>query len=94
MEKGNTFKRNEIITLVHEKTGANRSSIIPSDYCYNRRNRGIKFPQMCLFERLETGNYKYLGPNYSYSGPVYFRERGMREDRIDGEWKNGIYYEG
>jgi len=90
---GISFTRSELVNLVHEKSGVNKSSIIPSDYCYNRRNKGINFPENCLFERIDKGLYVYLGRNYEYSGLVYFRERGMAEDGTAGEWKSGIYIE-
>lgn len=92
-EIGNTFTRSEIIDRVHEKSGFKRSSIIPSDYCYNRRNKGIIFPGWCLFERVENGMYKYLGPGYKYSGPVFFREKSMFEDGVFGHWRSGVYHD-
>ena len=60
----------------------NESSLIPSDYCYNTINRGIPFKNH-LFEKIEHDNYKVLGPNYKYSGVIYWKDRPV------GEWKSG-----
>ena len=38
---GTKMKRQEIIDLLSERFGTNPSSIIPSDYCYNMKNKGI-----------------------------------------------------
>lgn len=35
---GREFKTQEIIDIVKFKYGINYSSILPSDYCYNRMN--------------------------------------------------------
>ncbi len=70
-ERGKAFSRKEIIDLVLEKyPETNRSSIIPSDYCYNITNKGIPFDNH-LFEHIEIGRYKVLGPNYKYNGDIY-----------------------
>lgn len=74
--------------LVSTRFGTNPSSVIPSDYCYNRLNRGIAFKKH-LFVRVGRSEYKYVGPEYPYSGRIYSRPKGVNQDRIVGEWKNG-----
>jgi len=82
-EIGKLFTRREIVALVIEQyPDTNSTSIIPSDYCYNMINKGIIF-QNHLFEQLDTGNYKVLGKNYAYEGPIFWKGEKV------GEWKKG-----
>ena len=82
------FKRcGEILTakqiidaVVAAYPGTNRVSVIPSDYCYNILNRGIKFDSH-IFEQLASGHYKVLGSGYDYEGPVYWKGKKI------GEWR-------
>jgi hypothetical protein len=82
---GERFLREEIIDLVvNTYPGTNRSSIIPSDYCYNMINAGIPF-DFHIFESLDEGRYKCLGPNNSYTGPIYWKREQV------GKWEEGRY---
>lgn len=74
--------KNEIIKKYPE---TNPSSIIPSDYCYNIWNKGIKF-DFHLFDFLGDAQYKCLGENYPYNGNVYWKEKPV------GQWENGKFY--
>ena len=85
-----TFTTYEIKKMVHEKHNTNRSSIIPSDYCYNRINFGIEFDKH-LFVYLSRGKYQYVGENHPYEGIVYQRPSDDTVDSVAGEWKGGIY---
>jgi hypothetical protein len=71
-----------------KKYETNASSIILSDYCYNRLNKGIPFEKH-IFEYLGHGTYKYLGENYLYTGLIYKKPQGQNNETIAGEWKNG-----
>lgn len=88
------FKVNDVITskqmrdILEERFGRNPGSVILSDYCYNRYNRGIEFTKH-LFEHLNDGTYKYLGENFNYTGPIYHKPRGQNKEIIVGEWING-----
>jgi hypothetical protein len=73
---------------VQQRFGTNRSSIIPSDYCYNRRNKGIPFDKH-IFEWLGRSQYRYLGENHPYSGRVVWQPAGEGEEQIVGEWRDG-----
>lgn len=56
----------------------NRSteSYIPSDYCYNRKNKGINYgKQPHYFLRLGRGKYKYVGKDYIFTGEVEEKPR-------------------
>lgn len=77
------FRRQEIIKMVLEKyPSTNKLSVIPSDYCYNITNNGIKF-HFHLFEWQSKGVYKCLGENFNYEGLIYWK--GLKY----GKWKNG-----
>ena len=46
-------------------------SYIPSDYCYNRTNKGIKYNnQPHYFLHIGRGKYRYVGKNYNFTGNV------------------------
>lgn len=80
-EVGKKFTTGEIINLVVERyPDTNKTSIIPSDYCYNMVNKGIYF-QNHVFEQLETGSYKVLGTSCDYVGPIFWIGKQV------GEWK-------
>jgi len=80
----------EIVELVHGKFGRNKTSILPSDYCYNRLNAGINFDKRKhIFIMIGVGEYKYVGENYSYTGFIYCKPQEEIEEKIAGEWKNG-----
>lgn len=67
---GQTLTGKQIIDMVIAAfPGTNRSSVIPSDYCYNIVNAGIKFDRH-LFEYNEDSIYKVLGKDYPYVGPI------------------------
>lgn len=79
----------EIRRCVAEAFGTNPSSVIPSDYCYNRLNLGVPDPKP-LFLRVGAGEYQFVGPAYQYSGLVYGRPRGTTTDRVVGERVEGV----
>lgn len=55
--------REEIIDKVLKYfPDTNRSSVIPSDYCYNRTNKGSN--TISLFLWIQRGIYQYVGRNY------------------------------
>lgn len=66
-----------------------RGSLLPADYCYNRINKApysFRFP---VFQWVERGKYRYLGPGYDYTGPILWKPRGKPERKV-GEWKSGV----
>ena len=67
--------RAELIYFVHNKYAINESSIIPSDYCYNRINDGITLSKPTLFEYLGRSNYRCLGENHPYTGDIYHKKQ-------------------
>lgn len=89
-KEGSIVTSSEIKNDLNLKYGTNKQSIIPSDYCYNRLNNGIKFNKH-LFEFINRNSYKYLGENYPYNGKIFHGPQRQKE-RVCGEWKNGIKY--
>lgn len=86
----------EIKEKVYSMFGRNKSSVIPSDYCYNRCNKGIDieknlFEERCLFEYLEEGRYKYKGTKFSYTGPLYCKPQGEDEYIVAYIKNNKLY---
>ena len=85
---GETMTRKQVIDRIEAAyPGINRTSVIPSDYCYNIVNNGIVF-KFHYFEYLRDARrgeqqYKVLGENFGYEGPVYWK------NEIVGEWVKG-----
>jgi hypothetical protein len=78
----------EIKKRVVERFGTNPSSILPSDYSYNRWNQGIQLRNP-LFVRVGAGEYRYIGPDQPYTGLVFWRPKNAAADQVVGEWVNG-----
>lgn len=69
--------------------GTNPSSVMISDYCYNRTNDGINFEQRPhLFKYLARNEYEFLGENYKYTGKIFHKPIN-RKIREYGEWISG-----
>jgi hypothetical protein len=80
---GEIHTRKEIIDMVLDAfPGTKRSGVMPSDYCYNIINAGIKFEHH-LFEYLEDARYRVLGKGYPFVGPILWKGRKV------GEWQVG-----
>jgi hypothetical protein len=93
------FSKNQTVSTSQLKKmaksyGINPGSIIPSDYCYNLINqahfdkRSTQFEvregnKYLIFEQLDRGQYRYLGPNANYTGDIIWRGEKV------GRWKNG-----
>ena len=86
---GNIVDSSQVKELLRLKYGTNASSIILSDYCYNRINFGIKFNKH-LFEYIDRDIYKYFGENYPYTGQIYAKPFGSEKELVSGEWKNEV----
>lgn len=85
---GETVTAKEIKNALKAKYGTNTSSIIPSDYCYNRINDGIRFDKH-IFEYIDHNNYKYLGERFPFTGLIFHKPTGQTSEFIYGEWNNG-----
>ncbi|MCO4850551.1 DUF7225 domain-containing protein [Bacillus vallismortis] len=88
-------KINELVTpqeikkTLQEKYGTNPDSVMLSDYCYNRYNKGVSFNKH-LFEYVNRSSYKYLGENSQYTGLIFRKSKGEDTEAIVGEWVNGV----
>ena len=82
----------EIVDFIHSVTGIKKSSLIPSDYCYNITNRGAdgerfnRWPR--LFEYQAYNRYRYLGEGYRYNGDVVYPKTNEKY----GSWVDGEFY--
>lgn len=88
-KEGTVFTRKEIQQLMFEKYNRNSGSVIPTDYCYNRWNKGIPFTEH-LFEYLIRNTFKYIGENAQYTGLIYRKAQGSDLEEVIGEWKDGV----
>ena len=68
--------------------GYRRDSILPSDYCYNRVNRARISCAHPVFECLGRNEYRYLGPNFTYTGHILWKPVHESE-RAVGCWSEG-----
>jgi len=94
-KEGNIITPQEVKHIIQKKFGTNPESIILSDYCYNRINKGIKFDKH-VFQYVNRGSYIYLGEDYPYSGLVFHKPKDSNEEYPVGEWTNGeklLYHE-
>ena len=89
-KKGEILTSKQIKNMLKLKFNINSSSIIPSDYCYNRTNKDVNFNQH-LFIRINRTEYKYLGENYPYTGRIYWKPKQETNELFVGEWENGKY---
>jgi hypothetical protein len=67
---GDRIRRSDIQDEAARSGRWKRTSIMPSDYCYNRRNKDARSNRWNVFIWNAGGSYQYVGPNYSYKGPV------------------------
>ena len=81
-----TFIKNEL----KNKYGANVSSVLPSDFCYNRANDGIDFRKgKWLFKYIGRNCYEYLGENDLYTGEIIQKPYRSKSEKVVGRWVNG-----
>lgn len=90
-EIGKVYSNAEIIQAYRDYGGI-KSDPLPSDFCYNCTNAGVDFDKRSrrLFEKVEHGKYKYLGPDYPYSGEVTRTDRHGNTS-LFGRWDNGKF---
>ncbi|KAB8046657.1 hypothetical protein GCN78_23490 [Janthinobacterium rivuli] len=82
----------QIVDAASRLGGFARSSIIPSDFCYNCLNRDPVSASMAnaMFVRVGLGMYEFLGSGYAYSGEVTWTPKGSHQRPV-GMWINGNY---
>lgn len=61
---------------LNKKYNRSEGSYIPSDYCYNRKNKGINYnKQPHYFLYIERNKYKYVGKDYVYNGEIEYNPK-------------------
>lgn len=88
--------RKQIIEKIRKRYKIKPSSVNLTSFCYNRYNKGVRL-ECNLFHYACTGKYEYLGTDYNYTGLVYQRKKGAKEDVVVGDWLSGsevLYYTG
>lgn len=88
--KGDEYTRKELIDILESNQIKVPNPWEPSDYCYNKTNKGIKNykQKIHLFESIGHGKYRIIGQNSEYSGCVK-----DKSGKIVGEWNSGKYYD-
>lgn len=83
---GQVFNTEEIKDLVVEAfPDTNRTSVIPSDYCYNMVNKDTSSFKLRIFHCIEDNVFICLVENAIYSGPITWK------GEIVGRWDAGKY---
>lgn len=77
------IKRAELVEQVARECGCAKSSVIPSDHCYNRTNKGLRNYHIKLFLHEEEGLYRFVGRNYPYDGVVVHRPRRKGQSQAE-----------
>lgn len=76
MPKDYKFSTNWFRTELSKQYKRSADSYIPSDYCYNRTNKGINYDkQPHYFLCLGRGKYQYVGKDYVYTGEIEHKAR-------------------
>lgn len=71
MPLNHEFSRKWFKTELSKQFNRSEDSYIPSDYCYNRTNKGVKYDrQPHYFLHIGRGKYRYVGKNYLYKGNI------------------------
>jgi len=87
---GTELSTAQIRDEVARKYGTNKDSIIPTDYCYNRCNKGIDFnKQPHLFDYIKRGRFIYIGENAVYNGYVIHCSKDSNKEQKIGIWEDG-----
>lgn len=87
--QGHVVSPQEIYKYFDKTYNRKQGSVIPSDYCYNRINNGIKLNKPTVFEYVSKGNYRCYGAGYPYNGTLYHKPKGQNEFSV-GKCVNGI----
>jgi hypothetical protein len=82
---GRMVSTSKLLKELKLKHGTKSSSVILSDYCYNRINDGIKFDKH-IFQYFDHNKYKYLGENYPFTGLIIHKPKGAKNEYVVGEW--------
>lgn len=73
--------------------GHRESSVLPSDFCYNRINAGIPSDNHPMFVHEGRGLYRFVGRSCAYTGLRWHKPQGGPE-RVVGRWLEGTFVPG
>lgn len=62
---GKRIPKAAIVDAVVKLSRWKASSVMPSDFCYNRSNLGARPVEYCVFLEHGSGFYEYVGRNYA-----------------------------
>lgn len=89
------MSRREVVDYVNSCYTDNikYSSLLPSDYCYNRYNIGLAdFENKDRLFEYNDGSYRLLGEHYSFTGDVWrYPSDSDIEPYIVGRWEKGKF---
>ncbi|MDR0526323.1 MAG: hypothetical protein LBG79_00680 [Spirochaetaceae bacterium] len=93
-QEGKTYSTNELYL-----PGDTNKKIKPSDYCYNKTNKGSSdhgYPhnkkEYLCFMFISRGKYQYKGFNKAVTCKTVWKDANGKETVV-GEWVNGKYTE-
>ena len=67
---GKQIPKAAIVAAVVKLTGWKASSVMPSDFCFNRTNLGARPIEVCVFLEHGSGFYEYVGRKYATARSV------------------------
>ena len=82
------YTTGEIKSELERRYETKPTSVIPSDYCYNRWNFGVT-SQKPIFVRVGSGEYRFIGTDQPYTGLIFGRPHGTSADQVVGECNKG-----
>lgn len=72
----------ELVTRTARLARCSLSSVLPSDYAFNRVNRAVESRVRPMFIQEGRGQYRFVGPDYAYSGPILWQPEGEHEREV------------
>lgn len=85
-----SIRRRDIVVRTVSASGCSKDSVLPSDYCYNRMNKANESAQYPFLEWVSLGRYRFVGLDFPYNGPVYWKPKRERE-RVVGRCVKGRF---
>ena len=87
--KQEPIPRDELCAVAAGYAGCAVSSVIPSDFSYNRVNRAPASRARPMFVQEARGLYRYVGLDYPYTGEIFWKPED-EDERVVGRSDNGI----
>jgi hypothetical protein len=72
----------ELVTRTARLARCSPSSVLPSDHAFNRVNRSAVSRVRPMFIQEDRGQYRFVGPDYAYSGPILWQPAGEHERKV------------